>query len=96
MMGAIATGPWDAQPDDLQRLELPLDLKKTNLLGALGPPGANLYDLVDSPTLGVLQGLGDAGGMFVRVRDGWCAVAGASKQIPFRVDDVVSRIRPLL
>ncbi len=96
MLGAIATGPWDAQPDDLQRLELPMDLTNTNLVGALGPPGASLYDLVDSPTLGVIQGLGDAGGMFVRFRDGWCAVAGASKQIPFRADDVVARIRPLL
>jgi hypothetical protein len=31
LMGAIATGPWDAQPDDLRRFELPPDLKNTNL-----------------------------------------------------------------
>ena len=96
MLGTIATGPWDAQPDDLQRLELPMDLRNTNLVGALGPPGASLYDLVDSPTLGVIQGLGDVGGMFVRFRDAWCVVASTSKQIPFRADEVVSRIRPLL
>lgn len=96
LIGAVATGPWDAQPDDLQRLDLPLDLKDTNLLGALGPRGASLYDLVDTQTLSVVQGLGDAGGMFVRFRDTWCSVASASAQIPFRVEELVARIQPLL
>lgn len=96
MLGSVATGPWDSQPDDLQRLELPLDLRDTNLVGALGPPGAGLYDLVDASTLGVVQGLGDLGGTHVRFRDGWCAVDGISHQIPFRLEDLVARIRPLL
>jgi hypothetical protein len=96
MLGAIATGPWDTRADDLQRLEIPPDLRDTNLVGAVGPAGASLYDLVDTSTISVMQGLGDAGGMFVQFRDGWCAVAGASAQIPFRVDELVARIRPLL
>jgi hypothetical protein len=96
MMGAIATGPWDAQPDDLHRLEIPLDLKDSNLVGALGPRGANLYDLVDTNMLSVVKGLGDAGGIVVRFRDSWCSVASTSSQIPFRVDELVARIRPLL
>lgn len=96
VLSAIATGPWDSQPDDLQRLELPPDLKDTNLLAALGPPGARLQDLVDPGMLSFAQGLGDAGGTFVRFRDAWCAVAGASAQIPFRVDVIIARIRPLL
>jgi hypothetical protein len=96
MMGAIATGPWDTQPNDLHRLEIPPDLKDTNLVAALGPRGANLYDLVDSSMLSVVQGLGDAGGILVRLRDSWCSVASTSAQIPFRVDEVVARIRPLL
>lgn len=96
MLGAIATGPWDAQADDLRRLELPQELKNTNLVAAMGPPGARLYDLVDSGTLSVVQGLGDAGGMFVQCREAWCAVSSASAQIPFRVDQLVARIRPLL
>ncbi len=96
IMGSVATGPWDAQSDDLVRLELPPDLRDTNLLGALAAPGARLYDLVDGGTLSVVQGLGDAGGMFVRFREGWCAVAGVSHQIPFKVDEIVARVRPLL
>ena len=96
LMGAIATGPWDAQPDDLHRLEIPPDLKDSNLVGALGPRGANLYDLVDTSMLSVVKGLGDSGGILVRLRDSWCSVASTSAQIPFRVDELVARIRPLL
>jgi hypothetical protein len=96
LIAAVATGPWDAQPDDLQRLEIPADLKDTNILAALGPSGTELYGLVDSATISVALGLGDAGGLFVRFRDGWCSVASASSQIPFKVDEVVARIQPLL
>jgi hypothetical protein len=96
LMGAIATGPWDAQPDDLHRLELPPDLKNTNLVGALGPPGAKFYGLIDMGTLSVVQGLGDVGAILVRFRDDWCTVASTSRQIPFRLDELVARIRPLL
>lgn len=95
MLGALATGPWDAQPDGLRRLELPPDLRETNLLGALGPPGASFYDLVDSRTLSVVQGFGDAGGMFVRFRDAWCSIARGSAQMPFRIDELVARVRSL-
>lgn len=96
ILGAVAGAPWNAQPDDLHPLELPLDLKDTNLVAALGPSGASLYDLVDGPTLAVVQNLGDAGALFVSFRDGWCSAAGASAQIPFRVDQVILLLRPLL
>ncbi len=96
MMGAIAAGPWDVQPEDLLRIEIPPDLKDTNLVSALGPSGTSLYDLVDSSTVTVLQGFGDAGGILVRFCDSWCAVASTSAQIPFRVDELVARMRPLL
>lgn len=96
MMGSIATAPWDVHPDDLQRLELPPDLKDTNLVGALGPLGASFYNLIDMRTLSVVQGLGDAGGMMVQFRDTWCSVASASAQMPFRLEELIGRIRPLL
>jgi hypothetical protein len=95
MIGAVATGPWDAQPDDLERLELPRDLTGTNVLAALGPPGANLYDLVDSRTLSVVQTLGDAGALSVQFRDAWCTVAGLGQQVPFRLDRVLAGVRSL-
>ena len=95
LIAGVATGPWDAQPDDLERLELPRDLTGTNLLAALGPPGANLYDLVDSRTISVVQTLGDAGALCVRFRDAWCIVAAVGAQTPFRLDQVLARIRSL-
>ena len=96
LLSAVATGPWDTQPDDLKRLELPPDLKDTNLLGALGPPGAGLYDLVDAKTLSVVQGLGDAGGLTILFRDDLCAIEASHSRVPFRVDELVARMRPLL
>ncbi len=96
LMGAIATGPWDVQPEDLSRITVPPDLKDTNLIAALGPSGAGLYDLVDSDTISVMQRLGDAGGVLVRFRDNWCSVAGTSAQIPFRVNELIAFMRPLL
>jgi hypothetical protein len=96
MLGAIATGPWDTQPDDLQRIDLPRELANTNLLSAMGPPGANLYDLVDARVVSAMQGVGDAGGLLVSFRDDWCAVSSGDQQTPFRVDLVIASFRPLL
>ena len=96
MIGAVASGPWDSRPDDLHPLELPVDLQGTNLVGALGPPGARFHDLVGANMTSVMQSLGDAGGIFVRARNGWCIVAGNNSQIPFRLDEILARIRPLL
>ena len=96
LLSAVVTSPWATLPDDLHRIELPQDLKDTNLLGALGPPGASLYDLVDAKLLSVVQGLGDAGGMTVQFRDDWCAIAAGHFRVPFRVDELLARLRPLL
>jgi hypothetical protein len=96
LISSVATGPWTTQPDDLQRLELPPDLKDTNLLAALGPPGAHLYDLVDARLLSVVQGLGDAGALTVWLRDEWCALEAGHWQVPFKLDELVARMRPLV
>ena len=61
LIGAMATGAWDSQPDDLKKMEIPPDLQGTNVIGALGPRGASLYDLIDSQTLALMQQMGDAG-----------------------------------
>jgi hypothetical protein len=95
LLGALAAGPWDSQPDDLQRIDVPRELANTNLVAALGPPGARLYDLVDERVVSAIQGLGDAGGMFVQFRDDWCLVSSGSVQTPFRIDRVLSAIRTL-
>ena len=96
MLGAIATGRWPGQAHDLERIEIPSDLKHSNLVGIMGLAGTRLYDHISTGTLSVFQKLGDAGGMTVRMRGPWCVVAGAGKQAPLRVPDVIARLRPLL
>lgn len=96
LIGAIAAGSWDSQPDDLARIELPRDLEGSNIIAALGTPGASFYDLIDAGTLSALQGAGDAGGLVVRMRNGWCSISSASEQIPFKVDQLVALVRPLV
>ncbi len=85
-----------AKPEGLERLEVdPLDLRCENLLGALGPRGARLLDLVDSSTLAVLLGLGDFGALEVRLRGAWCSVASIGQHVPFLVQPLVARLEPL-
>ena len=96
LLSDVATDPWDTQPDDLERLEIPPDLKDTNLIAALGAPGSGLYELLDAGTLAVVQGLGDAGALQIRFRDQWCTISGTGTQVPFRLDQVIARLRPLL
>ena len=86
LIGAVATGAWDSQPDDLAKLEIPIDLKHTNLMGALGPSGATLYDLIDTATLSALQHVGDHGALVVTCRGEWCSLAAASLRMPLDLD----------
>ncbi len=96
LISEVAAGPWDAQPDDLVKLEVPPDLQNTNVLAALGPKGSSFYGLIEPGAVSVFQGIGDAGGMFVRMRGEWCTISNTSYQVPFRVDQVVERMRPLI
>jgi len=82
LIGAVATGPWDSQPDDLTKIEIPVDLRHTNLIGVLGPSGASFYDLIDQGTLSALQHVGDHGAVVVICRGEWCSLAAASPRMP--------------
>jgi hypothetical protein len=97
LIGAVASRPGDGQPDDLQRLEIPVDLKNGNLVAALGSPAASLYDLLDSSQLKVVEELGNAGGMTVRFRDEWCSISGVgAHRMPFQLDRLLPHLQPLL
>ena len=86
LIGAVATGAWDSQPDDLEKLEIPVDLQHTNLIGILAPPGTSLYDLIDPATLSALQQVGDHGALVVMCRGEWCSLAAASPRMPLHLD----------
>ncbi len=95
MLTALATGPWDTQPADLEKIEVPPDLQNTNLFAALGPPGARVYDLIDPSALTSLLTVGDAGASSITCRDQWCRIASGGKP-PLRLGDLLAQIRPLL
>jgi hypothetical protein len=95
LVGSVATGAWDAQPDDLTRIEIPTDLTGTNLIGALGPAGASLHDLVDPGSLATLQGVGDCGAMTVTCRGEWCSLVSASARLPLDVPKLWSLVGSL-
>lgn len=86
LIGAVATGAWDSQPDDLSRLEIPVGLQRTNLIGILAPSGGSLYDLIEPGTLSGLQHVGDHGALVVTCRGEWCSLASTSARMPLDVD----------
>jgi hypothetical protein len=95
LIGAVATRAWDSQPDDLTKLEIPTELQGTNLIGALGPAGASLYDLIDNSTLSLLQNVGDCGALIVICRGEWCSLSSPSARMPFDLDRIWPVIRQL-
>lgn len=95
LIGAVATGAWDSQPDDLTRLEIPVDLKKSNLIGALGPRNRSLYDLIDTEGLSLIQQVGDGGAMIVTCRGEWCSLSSPQARLPFDIDRLWPIVRQL-
>jgi hypothetical protein len=96
LIGAVASGAWDSQPDDLTKLDIPIELEGSNVIGAMGPAGASLYDLIDSQTLTVLQQVGDGGALIVRGRGEWCSLSGPGGRFPFNVDKLWPLIQRLV
>ena len=95
LIGAVATGAWDSQPDDLRKLEIPVDLRDTNLIGALGPSGTSFYDLIDAATLSALQHVGDHGALVVICRGEWCSLGAPTPGTPLDVDKLWSLVSGL-
>ena len=82
--------------DGLERLHLGAEFANGNLIAALGPRDARVFDLVDGPTVDVAKGLGDLGVLQVRFRDAWCSLTSGGVSLPFRLEPLVARIRGLL
>lgn len=92
LIGTLATSGWDAQPDDLTRLEVPAELKQSNLIGVLAPAGASLYELIDSKHLAAMQPVADFGVLVVTCRGNWCSLSSSS----MRIDLDLERLWPLI
>lgn len=96
LIGAVATGAWDSQPDDLTKLAIPVDLQGTNLIGALGPAGASLYDLIDAETLNRLLVAGDCGAAIVHCRGELCSLSSVDPRMPLDLERIIPFLRDLV
>ncbi len=92
LIGNLATSGWDAQPDDLTRLEVPVELQQSNLIGILAPAGVSLYDLIDSKDLAAMQQVADFGVLVVICRGNWCSLASSTT----RMDLDLERLWPVV
>jgi len=92
LIGSLATSGWDSQPDDLTRLEVPVELRQSNLIGILAPANASLFELIDSKDLAALQSVADFGILVVTCRGGWCSFANSTT----RMDLDLERLWPLI
>jgi hypothetical protein len=91
-IGTLATSGFDSQPDDLTRLEIPVDRRRGNLIGVLGPAYFSLYDLIDAEALDALEPVGDFGALIVSCRSDWCTIASSTT----RMDLDLVRLWPIV
>lgn len=96
LIGAVATGAWDAQPDDLQKLEIPTDLAESNLIGAMGPAGTRLDDLIDRQMLNRMMHAGDFNAFIILCRDEYCSFSSPQPRMPLDMEKSWSFIRELI
>ena len=68
--------PW--HPQDLTAFELPSDLDRGQIVGAFGPPGKRLYDLIDIQTFDRIKEAGDHGVSSITFRGDWCSFSASS------------------
>ncbi len=74
LLRSAATAGWDTQSDDLVKLELPVELQKSNILGLMGPGDSHFYDLFDSDAISLLGQAGDLGITTIRCRGDLCSI----------------------
>jgi hypothetical protein len=74
LMQASVTKNWDSQSDDLVKIELPMELKKGNILGLMAQRDCRLYDLFSSTTISLLGLAGDNGIFIIRCRGDLCSI----------------------
>lgn len=92
LVGSLATSGFDSQPDDLTRLEIPVDRRQGNLIGVLGPAHGSLYELIDAKALAALEPVGDFGALVVTCRGDWCSLASSTT----RMDLDLARLWPIV
>lgn len=82
--------------EKITKLEIPVDLQGTNLIGALGPAGASLYDLIGAETLSRFLGAGDCGASIVHCRGELCSMSSLDPRMPLDLEKTIPFLRDLV
>jgi len=96
LLRSTVTGGWDTQADDLVKIDLPVELQKSNILGVMGPGGVGFHDLFDSGAVSLLGHAGDSGVTVIRCRGDICSIENPPAGIGWNYEKVWSFIRDLI
>jgi len=96
LTGSLAWDGFEPRPNDLTRLEIPVDSKQGNLIGVLGPAHGSLYELIDTKALATLEPVADYGALAVNCRGGWCSLASSTIRTDFDVAELWPIVRQLV
>jgi len=96
LRGSLASDGFEPRPGDLTRLEIPVDSRQGNLIGALGPAHSSLYELIDTKVLAALEPVADHGALVVNCRGGWCGLASSTIRTHFDVAELWPIVRQLV
>jgi hypothetical protein len=77
-------------PHDLTFLELPSDMDRGQIMGAFGPPGTRLLDLIDLQTFDRIKEVGDLGVSTITFRGDWCSFSCASARTTLSIKGLLS------
>jgi hypothetical protein len=77
-------------PRDLGPLEIPPGIEHCQIMGAFGPPGLALVDLIDIPTLDQIKEVGDLGVATISFRGDWCSFSAGSARTQLKVRALVA------
>jgi hypothetical protein len=82
-------------PSDLSALELPRGVDSGSILGAFGPLGTALTDLIDIQAFDRIKDLGELGVSTITCRDDWCSFSAATSRTILDVKGLLSLFREL-
>jgi hypothetical protein len=82
-------------PRDLSVLEMAPGMDSGSIIGAFGPPGAALMDLIDMQTFDRIKALGERGVSTITCRGDWCSFSAASARTVLDVKELISLLREL-
>jgi len=95
LLRSTATTGWDTQADDFVPLELPRELRESNILGLMGLSNCRVYDMFDSAAISLLGQAGNHDIFTIRCRGDLCSIENPLVTHKWNYEKVWAFIRQL-